>query len=101
MPTMAKQHRFFRALAMVSVIVLFGTLFWKITRDVRYAHYWPKSPQPEIGRIIPHGVPRHVTVFISREDDRYDIMIEMITLCSVVLGFVFSVLGGEYKRTER
>jgi hypothetical protein len=98
---MAKQHRFFRALAMVSAIGIFGTLFWNITRDVRYARYWPKSPQPEIGRIIPHGVPRHVTVFISREDDRYDIMIEIITLCFAVSALVCSVLGGEYKRTVR
>jgi hypothetical protein len=86
---------------MISAIVIFGALFWKITRDVRYARYWPKSPQPEIGRIIPHDVPRHVTVFISREDDRFDIMIEIITLCAAVSALVLSVLGGKNKRGEQ
>jgi hypothetical protein len=91
---MIKLYRFCTA---ISVIAVFGCVIWHIARDVSYANNWPRSPEPELGRIIPHGAAHRTTVYISRQDDHRDLMIQITLLFASISGFAFSGLSGDLK----
>jgi hypothetical protein len=89
--------KLYRLLTMISVITALGAFGWKIVRETKCANHWPKSPQPELGRIIPHNARRSITVYISRQDDRRDLMIQIVFLISGITTFAFSGLSGDLK----
>lgn len=83
---------------MISIVILFGSFAWEMARETSYANNWPKSSQPELGRTIPHNARRSITVYISREDDRHDLMIQIILFATGLSAVAFSALSGDLKR---
>jgi hypothetical protein len=90
--------KLYRFLSMISIVVLFGSFVWEMARETSYANNWPKSPEPELGRTIPHNARRSITVYISREDDRHDLTIQIILLAACFSALAFSGLSGDLKR---
>ena len=92
------KQRIFHFLTWISVLLLWSAVFWHVGRDIRYARHWPKSPRSELGRVIPHPSFRS-TVFISRDDDWYDLLIEVITLFSGVSVIALFLVGKKGRNT--
>jgi hypothetical protein len=89
---------FYKTIAAMSVIAVVGCFIWHMARETSYANNWPKSPQPELARTIPHAARRSITVYISRDDNRRDLMIQIILLAACLSALAFSGLSGDLKQ---
>jgi hypothetical protein len=90
--------KIYKAIAAMSVIAVVGCFIWHMARETGYANNWPKSPQSELARTIPHAARRSITVYISKDDDRRDLMIQIIFLAACLSAVTFAGLSGDLKR---
>jgi hypothetical protein len=80
----------------VSSIVLFIGFWWWALLDMSYVG-WPKFPQPEIGRTIPHEV-KSIVVYISPKDVEFGQHLKWTMIVSGTLMIICLVFSGELNK---
>ena len=93
---MTKPQKIFYRIGQVSGVVMVVAWWWWGLLEMSYVG-WSKSPQPEIGRIIPHEV-KNIVVYISPTDAKFS---EHLWLTAVISGSLLAiclVFSGELNR---
>jgi hypothetical protein len=93
---MTKRQKIFYRLGQVSGVVLIVAWWWGGLLEMTYVG-WPKSPQPEIGRTVPHKV-KNIVVYISPKDAKFNQRLEWTVAISVSLLAICLVFSGELSR---
>ena len=86
---------FYRIGQASSIVLLIGFWWWALL-EMSYVG-WPKFPQPEIGRTIPHEV-KGIVVYISREDAEFGRHLKWTMIVSGALMIICLVFSGELNR---
>ena len=86
-----KRQKIFCRIGQVSGVVMVVAWWWLGLLEMTYVG-WSKSPQPEIGRTIPHEV-KNIVVYISPTDAEFNQQLWWTVVVSgslMVIGLVFS-----------
>ena len=94
--TMTRRQKVFYRIGQVSGVVLVVAWWWLGLLEMTYVG-WPKFPQPEIGRIVPHEV-KNVLVYISLEDVKFNQRLKWTLGISGSLLAICLVFSGELNR---
>jgi hypothetical protein len=94
--TMTKRQRIFSRIGRVSGAVLLIAWWWWSLLEMTYVG-WPKSPQPEIGRTVPHEV-KNIVVYISPKDAAFSRHLMWILVIAGSLIIVCLVFSGELSK---
>jgi hypothetical protein len=93
---MTKRQKFFYRIGQVSGVVLVVAWWWLGLLEMNYVG-WSKSPQPEIGRIIPHEV-KNIVVYISSNDVQLNQRLKWTVITSGALLAICLVFSGELNK---
>ena len=58
---------------------------------------WPRLPQPEIGRTIPHQT-KGITVYIAKSDQEFQTRLVYVMIASGLIMLCCLFLSGEFRR---
>ena len=94
--SMTKYQRISYRIGQVSGIVLVAGWWWWALLEMSYVG-WPKFPQPEIARTIPHEV-KGIVVYISPNDAEFGRRLGWTMIVSGSLMFICVVFSGELNR---
>jgi hypothetical protein len=93
---MTKRQKVFYRIGQLSGVALIAAWWWLGLLQMTYVG-WPRFPQPERGRIVPHEV-KGIVVYISPEDANFNRQLKWTLAISGSLVAVCLVLSGELKR---
>jgi hypothetical protein len=93
---MTAYQRVFYRIGQVSAIVLAIGFWWWGLLEMSYVG-WPKLPQPEIGRTIPHEV-KGIVVYISPKDAEFGRRLTWTMIVSGALMTICLVFSGELNK---
>jgi hypothetical protein len=93
---MTKRQKIFYRIGQASGVVLVVAWWWLGLLEMTYVG-WSKSPQPEIGRIIPHEV-KNILVYISPDDANLNQRLKWTVIASGLLLAVCLVFSGELNK---
>jgi len=86
---------FYRIGQASSIVLLIGWFWWCGLQDIYLR--WPRFPQPEIGRTIPHEL-KGIIVYISREDAEVGRNLIWTMIVAGSLTIICLVFSGELNR---
>ena len=87
--------RLFRYVGMVAGAVLVAAWFYWAAFDNTVVN-WPRSPQPELGRIIAYPV-KGIVVYITEADRTLMTWLTRIATTSLIVLFAALFLSGEWR----
>jgi hypothetical protein len=89
-------QRVFYRIGQASCIVLVIAFWWWGLLEMDYVG-WPKFPQPEIARTIPHEV-KSIVVYISPKDAEFGRHLKWTIIVSAALMIICLVFSGELSK---
>ena len=90
---MTKRQKMFYRIGQASGVVLVVAWWWFGLLEMTYVD-WARSPQPEIGRTVPHEV-KGIVVYISSNDVRFNQRLKWTMAISGSLLTICLVFSGE------
>src|ERR1700681_2364599 len=93
---MTKRQKVFYRIGHAASIVLLVAWWWWCLLEMTYVT-WSKSPQPEIGRTLPHSV-KNIVVYISPKDAEFGRLLTWTMIVSGALLAIGLVFSGELSK---
>jgi len=93
---MAKYQKAFYRIGQGAGLVLVGAWFWFGGREMNFVT-WPRVPQPEIGRTIPHQT-KGITVYIAKADQEIQRRLAYVMIGAGIVTFFCLFPSGEFRR---
>ena len=93
---MTRRQKIFRTIGVCALVVFLVPWFWRGLLENEYVT-WPKEPQPEIGRIIPHPV-KGIIVYVTKYDEELGKWLTRVLIGSGIVALISLIASGELQR---
>ena len=93
---MTKRQKIFYRIGQASGVVLIIAWWWLGLLEMTYVG-WPRTPQPEIERTVPHEV-KNILVYISPRDAQFNQLLKWTVIISGSVLAICLVFSGELNK---